>query len=154
LSIFSQDTIKNNITDSVCLLNNISLDTNNANIDLTPIVFKKFNDIYFGFDKKQSEYLYNSLQQRDFYKLSYFEKIKDFNNIIVLYDNEIINLKEKNTLNKQIILTQDTIIKQKTKEIIEKENIYIKQIKKQKRKTFFVTSGSIIVVVLTVLILI
>jgi len=123
-------------------------------IELTPIVFKKYNAIYFGFDKNQSEYLYNSLKQRDFYKFAYIEKSTDFNNIVLLYDNEIINLKEKLLLKEKIIMTQDTIIKQKTKEMTEKEYIYIKQIKKQKRKTFLVTTGGIIVVVLTVLILI
>jgi len=122
-------------------------------VELSPIVFKKYNIIYFGFDKEQSEYLYNSLIQRDFYKSAYIEKNIDFNNIVLLYDNEIINLKEQVLLKEKIIMTQDTIVQDKTKEITEKEDVYKKQIKKQKRKTFFITTGGIIVVVLTVLIM-
>jgi hypothetical protein len=123
-------------------------------IELTPIVFKKYNKVYFGFDKNQSEYLYNSLIQRDFYKLAYFNKSTDFNNIVLLYDTEILNLKEKILLKEQIMMTKDTIIQEKSQELFDKESVYKKEIKKQKRKTFLVGAGGIVIIALTFLILI
>jgi len=157
LSIYSQDTIKNNIIihDSItyCTINDSIIDTLKT-IELTPIVFKKYNEIYFGFNAKQSEYLYNSLLERDFYKLAYINKNNDFNNIVLLYDNEIINLKEKLLLTENIIMTKDTIIQEKTQEIIDKEHIYIKELKKEKRKTILVGISSIVIISLTFLILI
>jgi hypothetical protein len=84
-------------------------------------VFKKYNRVYYGFNIHQSEYIYNSLKQRDFFHEKYTLKTLDFNNIIINYDKQIANLNYKSTLKDSIIAKKDTIILNKDQEYIDKE---------------------------------
>ena len=131
---YSQDTI------SVKDTNNIELPEIET---LKPIVFKKYGITYYGFDTEQSEYIYNSLKQRDFYFHKYKIKVEDFNNIICEYDNQLINKNMIISYKDSVICSKDTILKLKNQEFIEKENEYKKQIKRDKLKKVIGTVGGI-----------
>ena len=102
---------------------------------LKPIVFKKYGEVYYGFDTKQSEYLFNSLKQRDFYFHKYKMKVKDFNNIVDLYDGKLCNKDEQLNLKDSVITSKDELLTNKSKEFGDKEKVYKKQLKKEKLKT-------------------
>ena len=134
LPIYSQDTT-------------LVKDTNNIELPqietLKPIVFKKYGTVYYGFNTEQTEYLYNSLKQRDFYFHKYKVKVEDFNNIVCEYDNLIDNKNEIIELKDSIITAQVSTINLKDKESIETSDEYEKEIRKQKIKAAWTTVGGI-----------
>ena len=146
--VYSQDTIQNSYQDSTII------DTISLNASLKPIVLKKYNRIYFCFDKKQSEYLYNSMIQRDLFKKIYFEKSTDFDNIVIAYDNTIFYLNTELLLKDSIIIKQDSIIINKELEFNDKEEIYKDTIKKEKRKKIIATTITIVTIIVSFLLLI
>ncbi len=133
-------------------------DTNNYDLPqietLKPIVFKKYGEVYYGFNTNQSEYIFNSLKQRDFYFYKYKMKIKDFNNITKSYEGKISNLNEIIELKDSIIFKKDTIIINQKNEFSEKEITYKKQIKKEKNKSVIGTIVGVVVGVFGTLIII
>ena len=133
-------------------------DTNNYDLPqietLKPIVLKKYGEVYYGFNTNQSEYIFNSLKQRDFYFYKYKMKIKDFNNITKSYEGKISNLNEIIELKDSIIFKKDTIIINQKNEFSEKEITYKKQIKKEKNKSVIGTIVGVVVGVFGTLIII
>jgi len=121
---------------------------------LKPIVFKKHGEVYYGFDTKQSEYLFNSLKQRDFYFHKYKMKVEDFNNIVELYDEKLYNKDEQLNLKDSVITSKDEIIINKTNEFCDKEKIYKKQLKKEKFKTVIGTVVGVAIGVIGTLIIV
>ena len=125
--------------------------------NLKPEIFVKNNITYYGFNTKQSEYIYNSLLQRDFFYEKYQEKKSDFNKITKLYDKKITTLNKVIVLKDSIITKKDSIILNKDKECKEISNNYEKTIKKMKVKNILNTSigvfGGIVAGIITILIL-
>lgn len=112
---------------------------------LKPIIFTKYNTVYYGFNTLQTEYIYNSLIERDFYYKKFKLKVQDFNNVLSLYDKKILNMSEIILLKDSIIITKDAFINQKEKEYLEKEHVYIKQRKKDKMKIVIGSFSGILV---------
>ena len=144
---YSQDTTQINI-------NNTYIVDSVSNITtLTPIVIKKNNTVYYGFNTNQSEYLYNSLLMRDFYYDKYNDKKNDLDTIIVYYDSLVVVLESQNNNKDSIIQLTNNKFDLKTNECIEQEEIYLEEIKKQKRKTLGTIVVSVATIILFVLIL-
>jgi len=145
--LYSQDTIVQN--NDNCLFDTTLIKPES----LTPLVIKKYDKIYYSFDTKQTEYLYNSLLERDFYFDKYLYKKNDFDTIVLYYDDLIKTLEEQNNLKDTIIKSNDILLNTKIEECDELENEYINENKKQKRKTRITTIVGVVAIIGLILIL-
>jgi len=116
----------------------MDIDTNKFEIEniesIKPIIIKKYNTVYYCFDTKQAQYIYNSFQQRDFYIKKYNQKKEDFDKIIILYDQKINNLDSMINITNQKCLLKDSLYENKEKELSEIEDAYKNKIKSTKKK--------------------
>jgi len=123
----------------------MDIDTNRYNINeiksIAPIIIKKKNIIYYCFDIEQVQYIFNSFQQRDFYINKYNQKKRDFNKIVILYEEKIINLDSMIAISNQKLIIKDTLCINKNKKLVEIEDEYKKQIKKTRMKVL-IAGGS------------